>query len=515
MEQGKVYLVGAGPGDPGLITVKGAERIEKADVILFDRLVNPALLQNRKKTCELVRAGKSPSREALGQEEINRLLIEKAREGKTVVRLKGGDPYLFGRGGEEALALAEAGIDFEVVPGVTAVIAAAAYAGIPVTHRELSSTLTIATGHEDPAKTEGMVDWSKIASVGGTAAVYMGVKRLAEITDGLTKGGMPPDTPAAVIQEGTSPSQKTVVGTVSTIAALAAKTGITPPALSIFGEVVNLREKLKWFEKLPLFGKTIVITRATEQAEEMIRRLTELGAEAVLLPTIKILPLEDWRPVDDAIENLRRFVWIIFTSVNGVEAFLDRLLAVGRDARALHGIRLCAIGPVTAERLKKYYLKVDCQPEEYTSKEIIFALEKSGGVRAKCFLLPRADIATPELPDALRALGGCVSDVAVYRTVKGIDDSMAVLMYEELLKTGKAAYITFTSSSTARNFASYFTAEQLRDIAAKSRIASIGPATSAMLREIALPPHLEAKEHTVSGLIDAILSDSSDLSDKS
>lgn len=513
MAQGKVYLVGAGPGDPGLITVKGAECIAQADVILFDRLANPALLQNRKKTCELVWAGKAPDRAALEQEEINRLLIEHAKKGKTVVRLKGGDPYLFGRGGEEALALAEAGIDFEVVPGVTAVIAAAAYAGIPVTHRQISSTLTIATGHEDPAKTESAVDWAKIASVGGTVAVYMGVKLLAEIADSLMKGGMPPDTPTAVIQAGTLSCQKTIVGTVSSIASLAAKAEIAPPAMSIFGEVVNLREKLNWFERLPLFGKKIVVTRAAGQAEEMIKRLTQLGAEAVLMPAIKILPLEDWRPVDDAIENLRRFDWIIFTSVNGVEAFMERLLVIGRDARALHGLRLCAIGPATAQRLAGYHLKVDCQPEEYTSKEIVFALEKSGGVRAKCFLLPRADIAPPELPDSLRALGGCATEVAVYRTAKGIDDSAAALIYEELLKTGQAAYITFTSSSTARIFASCFSAGQLRDIAAKTRIASIGPQTSATLREIALPPNIEAREHTAEGLINAILSDAPDRSD--
>jgi len=231
------------------------------------------------------------------------------------------------------------------------------------------------------------------------------------------------------------------------------------------------------------------------------------------MPAIKILPLEDWRPVDDAIENLRRFDWIIFTSVNGVEAFMERLLVIGRDARALHGLRLCAIGPATAQRLAGYHLKVDCQPEEYTSKEIVFALEKSGGVRAKCFLLPRADIAPPELPDSLRALGGCATEVAVYRTAKGIDDSAAALIYEELLKTGQAAYITFTSSSTARIFASCFSAGQLRDIAAKTRIASIGPQTSATLREIALPPNIEAREHTAEGLINAILSDAPDRSD--
>ena len=511
MQSSKVYLVGAGPGDPGLITVRGAQCIEKADVILYDRLVNPWVLQNRKESCELIWVGKAPNRHALEQDEINRLLVEKAREGKTVVRLKGGDPYVFGRGGEEALALADAGIEFEVVPGVTAATGSAAYAGIPVTHRGISATLMIATGHEDPAKAEGIVDWVRVGAAGGTVAAYMGVKNLAAVAGGLMKGGMPPDTPACVIQEGTWACQRTIVGTVATIAGLAAKEGIEPPAVTILGEVVRLREKLKWFETRPLFGKQVVVTRAASQARDMIDGLMELGAEMIEFPTIRIEPLDEWRSVDDAIENLRRFDWIIFTSVNGVDAFLRRLVALGRDARALHGIRLCAIGSATGKRLATYYLKVDCQPEEFISKEIVFALEKHGGVRAKTFLVPRADIAPPELPDAIRALGGCVNDIAVYRTVRAAGREEGVLIYEDVFKNAKATYVTFTSSSTARNFALCFSDGQMRDIAAKARIASIGPVTSETLREVGLPPRIEANEHTNEGLIRAILEDAAAL----
>lgn len=498
MSSGKVYLVGAGPGDPGLITVKGAQCLEEADVILYDRLVHPRIWSGGRG--ELIYVGKTPERATLSQEEINSLLIAKAREGKTVVRLKGGDPFLFGRGGEEALALAAAGIEFEVVPGVTAAVACAAYAGIPVTHRGLSSALTVATGHEDPDKASD-VDWARIAAAGGTVAAYMGVKNLRAVTDGLLAGGMPPDTPAAIIQNGTLPGQKTFTGKLAEIAAIAERAGVAPPAMCVFGKVAGLREKLNWFEKRPLFGVKVIVTRARAQAGETARRLEALGAEAVEFPTIRIEPPEDFAPLDEAIENLQKFDWIIFTGVNGVDAFMRRLLALGRDARAMGGI--CAIGPVTAERISRYCLRADCRPERYVSEEIIAALQKCGGVREKRFLLPRADIARAALPDGLRELGGCVCEVTAYRTVNDVDAAVAAGIFD-MIKSG-GVIVTFTSSSTARNFASCFSAEQLREIAAKASIASIGPVTSAALREIGLPPHIEAEEYTTDGLIRAIV----------
>ena len=510
MGDGRVFLVGAGPGDPGLITVKGAECIAGADVILFDRLVHPRLCSHRLGECEFVYVGKSPERHALEQDEINALLVEKAKEGKTVVRLKGGDPYLFGRGGEEALALAEAGVDFEVVPGVTAAIASAAYAGIPVTHRGVSACLTTATGHEDPTKGEISVDWSRIAAAGGTVISYMGVKHLADIADGLMAGGMPPDMPAAVIQDGTLPEQRTVVGTLQNIAGRAAKAGIEPPAVSIFGGVVGLRGKLNWFEKRPLFGRKIIITRAHAQACEMAQRLEDIGAEVIAFPTIRIEPPEDWSALDEAVENLRRFDWVVFTSVNGVDAFMARLATLGRDARAMGHIRICAIGPVTAERVRHYRLGVDCRPERFTSEETITALQGCGGVRAKSFLLPRSDIARSVLPAGLRELGGRVTEVTAYRTVRGVDETAGPIMFD-LIKSGEVAYVTFTSSSTARNFASYFDEGQMREISERTRVASIGPVTSATLRDIGLPPDIEAEEYTVSGLIAAILGETEDL----
>jgi uroporphyrinogen III methyltransferase/synthase len=501
---GKVFLVGAGPGDPALITVKGAECVRKADVILFDRLVHPRIWSSRKGECELIYVGKTPERPMLEQDEINGLLVEKARAGKTVVRLKGGDPFVFGRGGEEALALAEAGIDFEIVPGVTAAIASAAYAGIPVTHRGVSAGLTLATAHEAPAREKDAVNWAKIAAAGGTVAAYMGVKNLRRVCRGLRAGGMPPGTPVAVIQDGTLPGQRTIMGTLATIADLAGKAGVRPPATAVFGEVVGLRDKLNWFEKRPLFGRKIIVTRAQAQAAEMMQRLEDLGAETIPFPTIRIEPPDDGRPLDEAIENLRRFDWVVFTSVNGVDAFMRRLAALGRDARALGHIRLCAIGPVTAGRLAHYHLLVDCVPERFTSEEVVAALRKIEGVRGKSFLLPRSDIARSTLPDGLRELGCRVTEVVAYRIAGGLDETAGPILFD-LIKSGEIAYITFTSPSTARNFASYFDAGQLKTIAGKTRIAGIGPVTGEALRAIGLPPDVEADEFTVAGLVDAIL----------
>ncbi|MCP5003127.1 MAG: uroporphyrinogen-III C-methyltransferase, partial [Planctomycetes bacterium] len=369
-----VYLVGAGPGDPGLITVKGMSCIKKADVVVYDYLVSKSLLKNVRRDAEIIYVGKKGSSHTMEQEDINQLLADKAKENKIVTRLKGGDPYVFGRGGEEGIVLKEQNIPFEVVPGITAAIATPAYAGIPVTHRSYTSTFGLITGHEDPTKDQSEIDWERLSTGIGTLTFYMGIKNLPNIVEQLTSHGRSPDTPAAVIRWGTTTSQKTVVGTLANIVEKAKD--IKPPAITIVGDVVKLRDQLNWFETRPLFGKTIVVTRSRDQASEFSDMLFDLGAEVIEFPVISITGPDNFEPLDKEIKDLGSTDWIIFTSVNGVDSFFQRIFDLGGDVRDLKGVRICSIGPATTERVKEFHVKVDCQPPKYVAESVVDTLSK-------------------------------------------------------------------------------------------------------------------------------------------
>ena len=377
----KVYLVGAGPGDPGLITLKGKECIAKADVIIYDYLASPTLLAYAGKNAEIIYVGKKGGDHTLPQDQINDLIVQKAKEGLTVCRLKGGDPFIFGRGGEEIEELINAGIDFEVVPGVTSAIAAPAYAGIPLTHRKLASTVTFITGHEDPSKQTSSIHWEALAATGGTLVFLMGVKNLPNITGQLSRFGMPADTPVALIQWGTTSSQQTISGTLETIVAVAESAGVKPPCVIVVGDVVSLRDKMKWFENRPLFGKKIVVTRARSQASDMVQRLTELGASCIECPVIKVIPADDTAPLHDAVLRISEYDWLIFTSVNGVDFFFNQLSESGKDVRALGNLRFAVIGPATAERLRAYGIKSDIVPESLSRGIHYRSVSKTGYFR--------------------------------------------------------------------------------------------------------------------------------------
>jgi uroporphyrinogen III methyltransferase/synthase len=497
-----VYLIGAGPGDPGLISVKGMECLKKAEVVIYDYLSNPRLLVHCRPEAEKIYVGKKGAQHTLEQEDINRLLVQKAAAGNVVARLKGGDPFVFGRGGEEAEALVEAGIPFEVVPGITAAVAAPAYAGIPVTHRDLTSTFALITGHEDPSKEESAIDWAKVATGIGTLAFYMGVKNLPRIVHKLMENGRSPDTPVAVIRWGTMPEQQTVTGTLSNIVERVKKAKLMAPAITLVGEVVKLREQLNWFEKRPLFGKKIVVTRSRAQASEFIEELEALGAEAVEMPTIRIADPEDFAPLDAAIDNIESFDWIVLTSVNAVGRFIDRLLARGKDIRDLKGIKICAIGSATADEVSKYKMRVDLIPPKYVAESIVESLQKTDEIKGKKFLLPRADIARSLLPDEIKRLGGEVLEVDVYRTVLEEEADQQVI---ERLLSGDIDLVTFTSSSTVRNFAQLLGPDRLDQIKSRTCFASIGPITTQTAKELGIPIHIEAEQHDIPGLAETIL----------
>ena len=446
----KVYLVGAGPGDPGLITVKGKECIQSADVIIYDYLAHPSLLKYARKSAELIYVGKKGGDHTLSQDQINDLLVEKAKPGTTVTRLKGGDPYIFGRGGEEAEVLMQNGISFEIVPGVTSAIAAPAYAGIPLTHRDYTSTVAFVTGHEDPTKDESSIDWASLAKGIGTLVFFMGVKNLPNIIRQLTANGKPKDTPVALVRWGTTPRQVTVSGTLENIVDRVKAAGLKAPAIIVVGEVVGLRDTLKWFEDRPLLGKRIVVTRARQQASDLIKYLTDLGAECLECPTIKIMPPEDEAPLKQAIQNLANYDWIVFTSVNGVAYFFEYLFADHRDVRALNQLRTAAIGPATAKRLLEFGLKSDIVPETYRAESVVEAFSKED-IKNKKILLPRAAEARPVLPVELRNMGAEVDEITAYLTEK-VRDNADLLVSQLDEKT--IDMITFTSSSTVKNFKS-------------------------------------------------------------
>ena len=499
---GKVYLVGAGPGDPGLLTLKGKECLEAADVVLYDYLANPALLQYAPATAQRVYVGRRGRRQYQDQADINRLLIGLAKEGNVVVRLKGGDPFVFGRGGEEAEAVAAVGVDFEVVPGVTAAVAVPAYAGIPVTHRTLASTVTFVTGHEDPTKPGTQLEWPKLASSSGTLVFMMGMKNLSSIVRQLLAEGRSSDQPVAAIRWGTRADQQTVVGTLGDIVEKTEAARLEPPTVIVVGEVVRLRTQLNWFEAKPLFGKRIVLTRAREQAREFSQLLAAYGAEPVEVPTIQIVPPASWQAIDDAVARLNSYQWLIFTSVNGVKPFMDRLHGAGKDARALAGLRLCAIGPRTAQELGAYGLTPDVVPAEFQAEGVIDSLTRIG-VRGSRILIPRAEVAREILPEQLRELGATVDVIPVYRTIAPAVD-VASLTQE--FQGGRVAAVTFTSSSTVRNFVELFGGrDAVKPLVAKVVIACIGPITAGTAKEYGLTVTVMSAENTVPALAEAIV----------
>jgi uroporphyrinogen III methyltransferase / synthase len=488
---GKVYLVGAGPGDPDLITWKGRRILERADAILFDHLASDRLVALAPLAAERVYVGKKKAVHAHTQEEICAMLVERARRGWTVVRLKGGDPYIFGRGGEEAEALAEAGIDFEVVPGVTAPLGIAAYTGVPLTHRQHTSVVTLVTGHSVES-----IDWDRVG-LAETLVIYMGLTTFGAIAGELIRRGRAADTPALAVRWATRPDQQTVVGTLATLPGLIERHALQPPATIIVGEVVRLREKLDWYERLPLFGKRIVVTRAKGQAEALSGQLRALGAGVVELPTIEIRPAADYAPLDRAIASLGCYDWLIFTSANGVRYFLERLDQSSIDLRSLRA-RICAIGPATRSAVEALHLKVDLMGEEYVAEGLIEAFEAQD-LAGKRVLLPRAAVARNLVPSELSRRGALVDVVEAYRTV--IPDEAAVQARELFGAAPKPDCITFTSSSTVQNFVTAAGAAVLQGV----KVASIGPVTSQTARRLGIDVAIEARPFTVQGLTEAIL----------
>ena len=499
---GKVYLVGAGPGDVGLLTLRGAELLRRADVVVYDALVNRELLAMAPESAEVIFGGKRPRARAIPQKALNRLLAEKAGAGKTVVRLKGGDPYIFGRGGEEASELSRDGVPFEVVPGISSIIAAPSYAGIPLTHREHCSSFTVITGHEDPGKEASALDWERIAREPGTKVLLMGVERIGSITAALESNGLPADTPAAIIRWGTMGRQKTITGTVGTLASKVAEADFKAPAVTIIGGVSVLRDTLNWFESRPLFGQRVVVTRARAEAGKLSGRLRDLGADVLEISTIKIAPPTRNEPIIEAVTGIGSYDWIIFTSANGVEHFFDYYFKAFRDLRDLGNIRFAAVGPATASKLRALHLHVDLIPENHTAEDAAKALLDYQNVENISVLLPRAEEANPELPRMLEAKGAIVDDIAFYKTVAETEDRTGAA--EEFEARG-ADWITFASGSAVRHFDARFGLVKRGADCSRLKIASIGPETTKALNELGLEPNVEAEDHTIKGLANALL----------
>jgi uroporphyrinogen III methyltransferase/synthase len=500
---GVVYLVGAGPGDPGLLTVRAVELLADADVILYDRLASAALLAVAPRGGELIDVGKRPEpgdpdagRSTEAQRGIEELMIEHARAGRSVVRLKGGDPFVFGRGGEEAEALAAAGIDFEIVPGVTAGVAAPAYAGIPVTHRDDASAVAFVTGHEDPAKEESALDWEALARFPGTLVLYMGVRNLPEISKGLIEAGRDAGEPAAVIQNGTLASQRQVTGTLADIAEAVSAAGIGAPAIILVGPVAARSEAIGWLHRRPLNGRVVVVTRARAQASGLAATLTSLGAGVVELPAIRIVPMLDSDEVAAALAALHTYALICLTSANGAELLFEAMAARGLDARAFANATVAAIGPGTAAALRDHGVIADVIPERFVAEGLIEAL-KDVPVEGRPVLVARAAEARDTLPDALRERGADVDVVSLYETVAEEPEPAAVAA------AAGADYVTFTSSSTVRNLLGAMG----DDMPSGARVVSIGPVTSDAAREAGLEVHVEAERHDLDGLVEALLAD--------
>jgi uroporphyrinogen III methyltransferase/synthase len=499
-EPGTVYLVGAGPGDPGLLTLRGRECLARADLVLYDGLVHPLVLRYASGVAERTSRTAGPAGRRLDQAEINRRLIDAARRGLTVVRLKGGDPLIFGRGGEEAQALAAAGIPFEIVPGITAAAAAGAYAGIPFTRRETASAVAFITGHEDPSKSEPLLDYPALAHFPGTLVFYMGLHRVRSIVDALIAAGKSPETPAAVVSRAAMSLQRTVVSTLQRLAGDVAAAALEPPSLIIVGECIAHQREIAWFEQRPLLGRRIAITRPERQADSIVERCFELGAEPILLPLIRVLPPEDWSAVDSAIDRITEFDWLVFTSVNGVEQFFDRLWARGGDVRRLAGIRLAAIGDATGEALAAKQLRADIVPDSFRAEALGSALAPH--VRGQRVLWARASRGRDVLPAMLSEAGATVEEVVCYQN---LDAESLPEPGASLLESGRLDWIGLSSPSIARRLSTLLTAGQRERLGRSTKLAAISPVTADAAASAGLPVAVVADTYTWSGLLDAIV----------
>lgn len=505
MKKGIVYIVGAGPGDIGLFTVKGLKCLQKAEVVVYDFHLNAQILNYINHDAEFIYAGKRGGKHDMTQDNINRTLIEKAKEGKIICRLKGGDPFVFGRGGEEAEALVDEGISFEVVPGISSSIAAPAYAGIPLTHRAYSSSFAIVPGYEDVTKKESSIDWSKLATGVGTIVFLMTVKNISMVCQKLIENGRPPETPVAVVRWGTRADQTTLVGNLENIPELVKANDIKPPAVMVVGDVVNLRKKLKWFENKPLFGQRILVTR---EHTEGFDPLEELGAEIVEFHTIRIVPPDDWSELDRAIEKIDSYNWLVLTSVNGVKFFFRRLIDRERDIRDLKGVKICAVGTKTAAAINKHGIKVDLVPKQFNAEGLVDSFIKETNVRANGssplqgmkILLPRAQNARAVFPDKIKELGGEIDVFTAYKTEKPETHGKRM---KRFLKEGKITIATFTSAATFNNFMEIMGEDAiglLKDVT----IAVIGPVTAKAVEKAGLKVDIMPKEATVDAMVDAI-----------
>ena len=500
-----MYLVGAGPGDPGCLTLRGRECLSRADLVVYDYLANAELLRFAPEQAERVFAGKhGAGPHLLEQEQINALLVSSARAGRTVVRLKGGDPFVFGRGGEEVEALAAAGLRFEIVPGVTSALAVPAYAGIPVTHRDWVSGLTVLTGHEAPGKRTSRVRWEHVATAGNTIVLLMGVTQLRANLGELLAAGLAPDTPAAAIRWGSTPRQRVVRGTAGTLASAVEDGRLRPPVTVVVGEVVRLRDAMAWFERRPLFGRRVLVTRTREQAGVLSAALAEAGAEVIECPAIRLVDPPTWEPVDAAIARLETYQWLVLTSVNGVERFFARLDASGRDVRALHRARIAAIGPETARALARRHLRADVVPDEFRAEGLLSSLAGTD-VRGQRFLMPRAAGARAILPDELRRAGAEVDEVITYATAVP-EESVARL--RATLDSGPLDVLTFTSSSTVTSFLALLDRAAPDDGRARiagATVACIGPITAATAKEKGLRVDAVPEKYTIPALVEAVV----------
>jgi len=505
-----VYLVGAGPGDPGLITIRGKQLLERAEVLIYDYLASSKLLKYVPKDAEFIYAGKrGGAKHTHTQDEINQMLIDRARSGKKVVRLKGGDPFIFGRGGEEIEELVKAGIPFEVVPGVTSATAAATYAGIPITHRQYTSTVAFVTGHEDPTKADSNVAWDKIATGVGTIVVYMGIKNLQSITEKVIKYGRDPQTPVAVVRWASTSEQRTVVGNLENIAEVVRKNNIKPPSLVVIGEVVNLRDTINWYEKRPLFSKRVVVTRTRDQASELVNLLENYGAECLEYPTISLEPVASYEILDRALAELETYHWLLFTSINAVDYFFRRLFELDKDVRDLKGPKIAAVGRVTAEALAGRGIKADLLPEEFTGDGLAETLIATG-VKGLRVLIPRALKARETLPDTLGSAGAEVTVAPVYQNVLP-SSSAGEQLKEDLrraLQEKDVDMVTFTSSSTVKNFVTLLditTPDEMQKLMTGVAVATIGPITAKTAAQYGLHVDVQPAEYTIPDLVDSIV----------
>ena len=498
-----VYLIGAGPGDPGLITVRGLQYLASADVVLYDHLVPARLLRSARPDAEQIDVG-TAAPQPLEQEAICYLLAEKAREGKTVARLKWGDPFVFDSGGTEALFLHEQGVRFEVVPGIPAGIAVPGYAGIPITYPGGGDTVTFIRGHEDEGKARASIDWTSLARLDGTIVCYAGPQQLPQMLSALIAHGRPPEDSAAVVYDGTLPTQETIAGTLQEIAETVKQADDRRPAMLVVGRVVALREHLRWFDTRPLFGKRILVTRPKDQSMDLVERLEAMGADAIEAPMIRILPPEDYGPLDEACARAGDFDWIVFSSANAVDAFMERLLAGPKDLRALGGVRLCGVGPATAEHLARHGLKVDLTPPEYHAEAALRALSESGGVRGLKMLLPHADIGRELLAEELRKQGADVTEVVAYRTIAVEADREGEPDIYRMLLERSIDVVTFTSASALRNFVRVLGAEPAADLLESTVVACIGPVTAEAASQANIKTTIQPSSYTIAALVDAI-----------